>query len=402
VDVFDTRVLHRVELAVDAAHLGRLESDPEGRVPCSLTFDGVVLPGVGARVKGFIGSRSPLSGKPAFSLRLDAFAPGQRLGGLERLLLNNAQQDPSLLNEHLAYALHRRAGLPAPRTAHALVSLNGRVLGLYVLREAWDGRALREAFGPGAGNLYEGAAVDFATPGGGPGRLELKDAAKEGRARFDLEALAEVLARAPDAGLEEALERHLDVEQYLTAHALELLVGHWDGFVLGANNYYLYRRPSDGRFVFLPHGMDQVLDVGVRAMAQGAPRARLAERVAAHPRLSARLRARVLWLAREVWDEGALRERAAQAWAVLQGAPREEPAVRRDLAAFAVAFQDKLDNLPHRSAELRLLLEAPERADAELAVVREAPGAALPEAPRAALPEAPRPQGGAGGAPPSH
>lgn len=36
-------------------------------------------------------------------------------------------------------------------------------------------------------------------------------------------------------------------------------MGHWDGYALAANNYRLYRRPSDGRFVFILHGMDQIL-----------------------------------------------------------------------------------------------------------------------------------------------
>ena len=45
---------------------------------------------------------------------------------------------------------------PAPRAGHALVKLNQRNLGLYVLLEGWDKRFLKQHFKDARGNLYDG------------------------------------------------------------------------------------------------------------------------------------------------------------------------------------------------------------------------------------------------------
>jgi hypothetical protein len=42
---------------------------------------------------------------------------------------------------------------------------------------------------------------------------------------------------------------------------MEILIGHWDGYAGNKNNYYLYQRPSDGKFVFIEYDMDNSLGV---------------------------------------------------------------------------------------------------------------------------------------------
>jgi spore coat protein CotH len=353
---FDTRFLHYISIEVASEHLEALENDREQRIPCDITLNGVVLRNAGIRKKGSMGSTSPLGNKPGWSLKFDEFVPGQSYRGLDRLLLNNAVQDRSLLNEHLAYSLYRRAGLAAPRTAHALVMFNGRAYGFYVVREAFDKRFLRTAFGDGRGNLYEGnCCSDFAAPLGNPALLELKDEQEEGRTRSDLEALAAVVETAPDDTLEQELEALLDVDAFLTGHALEAALAHWDGFAFNLNNYYLYRRPRDGRFVFLPHGMDQLMDrPGFDPFQE--PLARLPWRIRAHPALNARLRARMLQVVREVWDEPSLRERADAVRAVLETSPQQSGRVRRELTDFQGAARDQLQRFEERRVFIEALL----------------------------------------------
>ncbi len=353
---FDTRFLHFVSIEVASEHLEALEQDTEQRIPCDITLNGVVLRNAGIRKKGGAGSMSPLDNKPGWSLKFDEFVSGQSYRGLDRLLLNNAVQDRSLLNEHLAYSLYRRAGLAAPRTAHALVMLNGRAYGFYVVREAFDKRFLRTAFGDGRGNLYEGSCcMDFAAPLGSPALLELKDEQEEGRNRRDLEALAAVLENAPDDTLEQELEALLDVDAFLTGYALEAALAHWDGLAFNLNNYYLYRRPRDGRFVLLPHGMDQLMDrPGFDPFQE--PLSRLPWRIWAHPALNARLRARMLQVVREVWDEPSLRERAEAVRAVLETSPRQSGRVRLELADFQGAARDQLQRFEERRVFIEALL----------------------------------------------
>ena len=97
----------------------------------TVTVDGESLAQVGVRKKGFLGSLSKV--KPSLKVRFDKFTDGQLLGGaMKRLTLNNAQQDPSMINTCMAYHIFASAGLPVPRCNFATVAVNGENLGLYV------------------------------------------------------------------------------------------------------------------------------------------------------------------------------------------------------------------------------------------------------------------------------
>jgi spore coat protein H len=253
--VFDTSVLHRVEITVASQHLPQL--DREGaveRVPCTVVVDGVTLPDSGIRVKGGNGSYRPLADKAAFSIKFNEFVKGQKLMGLSKLLLNNAVQDPSFLNEHLVYEIARRVGAPGPLTAHAAVTFNGQPYGFFVVREAINDDFLRRTFGRGNedGNLYEGG--EFV---GNPYSPELKDEKEEMRSRADIRALSALIRSTPDPEWIAAVGAKLDIPAFLTGFALEALIGHWDGYFFGPHNYYVYDLPATGRFVFLVAGADK-------------------------------------------------------------------------------------------------------------------------------------------------
>jgi spore coat protein H len=359
---FDLRVLHLIELQIAPEHLEAFDHDRERRVPCDITLNGHTLRRVGVRQKGDRGSASSLAGKPGMSLKFDQFVEGQKWWGVDRLLLNNARQDRSLLNEHLAYELYRQAGIPAPRTAHALVVINGEVKGLYVLRDAYDRRYLRRAFGDGSGNLYEGVCcLDFAGPSGSPSALDLKDEERQGRTREDLAALTEVVDTVPDERLEAALQAHLDLPALLRGYALDAVLGHWDGFAFNLNNYYLYRRPYDDRFIFLPHGADQLVDrEGFDPLR--SPTARLAQRVWSHPTLREQFEAELRWVLSRGWDGQALRERAEQVREIVAQAPADDPEVRDAVRRFERAWARQLRRFEARRAFLEEQLDLePER-----------------------------------------
>jgi hypothetical protein len=50
----------------------------------------------------------------------------------------------------------------------------------------------------------------------------------------------------------------LNVDQFLTFTAIEMLTCHWDGYIGNRNNYKFYFAPPDNRCVFMLHGMDQM------------------------------------------------------------------------------------------------------------------------------------------------
>ena len=218
----------------------------------AVTVDGETHTRVGVRKKGFLGSLSEV--KPALKVRFDRFVDGQQLGGaVKRLTLNNAQQDPSMLNTCMAYHIFASAGLPAPRCNFATVSVNGENLGLFANVESIKTAFLERSFPNPEGNLYEGTISDFRPDWRGTFQKKTNE---EDADWSDIDAVVAALQDSSRAGLE-ALAEAVDLDRFLTFWAVEVLIGHWDGYAGNRNNFYVYREPG-GPFQFIPWGADQV------------------------------------------------------------------------------------------------------------------------------------------------
>lgn len=253
-DAFFTngRVAH-IKIEIAATNLNSLRQDPRGNVRAKVTEGDAVYRDVAIHLKGAAGSFRPIDdAKPAFTLNFDKFKEGQHFHKLDKLHLNNSVQDPSYMTELLCSELFLSAEVPTPRTTHARVELNGRALGLYVLKEGFDKGFLRRHFTNARGNLYDGGFVrDITDP------LE-KDSGEDLPHHEDLKQLA-AAASEPDAQRRWArLEELLDMDCTLSFMALEMMTWHWDGYVMKRNNYRVYHEPTGNKVYFLPHGMDQM------------------------------------------------------------------------------------------------------------------------------------------------
>jgi len=104
------------------------------------------------------------------------------------------------MSEHTGYQIYRMAGMPAPLTAHTLVTFNGKPYGLYVIKEAINKDFLARNFGEknNQGNLYEGTWP--ADPGENASGLELKNEKEEMRSRADMIAFNKASKMTPDEG----------------------------------------------------------------------------------------------------------------------------------------------------------------------------------------------------------
>ena len=316
-DVFDPAVLHRIEITVDAAYLNELATDLDNRVPCTIVYDGEEVVEAGIREKG--NTAVPLDQKPGFSVRFDEFHDKADLHGLNKLLLNNSAQDPTFLREKLAAEVHGRAGLPTARVVHAQVTFNGADNGIYVVLEAVDKDFLRDHFGElnDDGNLYEGPCCgDFVDD---IAHMNLEDESKDGRTRDDLIALAQIIRDAPDTTFAGDVAKKLDLDAFTKIYALEGLLGHWDGFAFRGNNHYIYNNPADSRFVFLPHGMDRILDAA-DFDARQAPLMKLPLRIRAIPALDKQFQDQLVQLGTSVWNEAAIQASISETVALLHKA----------------------------------------------------------------------------------
>jgi len=215
-----------------------------------VTVNGVELADVGVRKKGFIGSITPL--KPSLKIKFNKFVKGQLLHGVERLTLNNNKQDPAFLRTCLTYQLFNKAGVPAPRCNFARVRVNGQELGLFSHVESVKKRFLKRSFGDDNGPLYEGTLSDFRPDW--TATLEPKTS-QTPEMHPDIAKIVAAL-ELPDDKLLPALDELIDRPQFLRFWAMEVLVNHFDGYSGNTNNFYLYRKPDSGRWVFIPWGAD--------------------------------------------------------------------------------------------------------------------------------------------------
>jgi hypothetical protein len=207
---------------------------------------------VSVQLKGFTTYRS-IDDRPSLTLKFDRHTHGQTFHGLTKISLNNSLQDSTRLNEWVARELFAAAGVPVPRASHAVVRLNGRDLGLYVLTEGYDETFLARYFTRTDGTLYEGGTLQDidATPRVNSGRLQGEDP-----------ALLRLLAATHESDPEKrfrALAQVVDMDRFFSMAAMETILCHSDSYSMNRNNYRFYCDPSTGRFVFMPHGMDRVL-----------------------------------------------------------------------------------------------------------------------------------------------
>ena len=183
---FFSRVGATIEIEVSSDGMRSLRASPRKDVLARLRVGEKVWDNVPVKLKG-TGTFQPADERPSFTLE---FPEG-------KIHLNNSADDASRMNEFVGAYFCGRAGMEVPRVGHGVVGLNGRRLGLYVVKEGF-----KEA------------------------RVEAKDLGR------------------------------VDLRDFAGFVAVEVMLGHWDGYSLRGNNFHAVER--DGGVAFLPAGMDQI------------------------------------------------------------------------------------------------------------------------------------------------
>lgn len=247
--------LSRFDLEITPAAWAALEAEPTEWVPAHFAYEGTVLESVGVRLKGNHSFR-PLDEKPSFKLEIDQFVPGRRFLGLRGLTLNNMVVDASMLREWISYRVFRELGVPAPRTGYAELFVNGEPYGLYLVLEVYDEDFLARVYDDPSGSLYESDRS---------GDLDRsvddwdQDAGAD-ESREDVAAFMELAQREGNAVFygDDTTAGVVDMPRFLAFLAGETIVGHFDGHI-GGHNFFIYHEPAEGRWSYLPWGLDQTL-----------------------------------------------------------------------------------------------------------------------------------------------
>ena len=324
--VYDTSILHRIVIEIAPEDARTILNRNTERVRCTFTFDGLVLKDVGIRQAGGTFNRFvSIDQKPTLSVKFDDFVDGQELHGLEKMVLKDGRQDSGFVAEHLTYEVYRRAGIAAPMTAHAQVTINGQDSGIYTFREPINRDFLTRNFGRAFsnGNLYE---LNYGPdPMRSPRQVRLKDEVEQKRTRTELiHASDAVMAASPETFAE--IAKYLDLDRYITFYAVEAATSNYDGLSFNTNNAYLYTHPKDGRLITIPYGADssfwaEAQITKIRSPFQRA-RSALPSMVQAIPELAQRFASEVARVgSASVWDKQVLLDRLAQVEKILAAAP---------------------------------------------------------------------------------
>ncbi len=316
-----TRTFDDLMAEIEKYELSRPFADIYDWFSATVTIDGETHTEVGVRKKGFLGSQSDT--KPSLKLRYDKYVDGQNLGGvMERMTLNNSIQDPSMVNTCLSYQVFSAAGLPAPRCNFVTVTVNSMDLGLYVHVEEMKRPFLARHFDNADGNLYEGTVSDFDPAYRGTFEKKTNEDEDDWS---DVDAVVAALQDPSEAGLE-ALGEIVDLDRFLSFWATEVLVGHWDGYAGDRNNYHFYREP-EGKFVFIPWGVDDTFhlkdDPNPFDNISNPPPSVLAltaipNRLYNTPEWRTKYAGRLKEILEEAWDEDALLANVDEMAAVVQ------------------------------------------------------------------------------------
>jgi hypothetical protein len=163
-----------------------------------------------------------------------------------------------LAREFLLWDLFQRAGLPASQAKFVSLFINEGYQGLYLDVEQVDEYLLARQFpGDDGGNLYRGEpGADLSYLGPDPDAyrpIYLKKTNEADDDYSDVIALTDALTNAPDEMFQAEAEALADMAEWVRWFAVHAVVYNQEGALWQGvgDDYFLYHRPSDDRFVLL-------------------------------------------------------------------------------------------------------------------------------------------------------
>ncbi|MGC4006089.1 MAG: CotH kinase family protein [Pirellulales bacterium] len=236
-------------------------------VRADVEIDGAAFQNIGVRYKGngtYV--MSARQTKRSWKLDFDRYDEKQTFHDEKKLNLNSGVMDPTKAREILAYEIFRAAGVPAPRTALAEVTLTvpGKFdrehLGVYTLVEQVDKPFLKTHFRSAKGLLLKPEGIrglPYFGENGADYDASYHAKTETRPEQWDrLVALTRLINRADEATFRREIGEVLDVPAFARFLAVNTLLSSMDGFIGLGHNYYLYLRPDTNRFVFFPWDLD--------------------------------------------------------------------------------------------------------------------------------------------------
>jgi len=223
---------------------------------------------VGFRLRG---NTSRYSQKKSFKVSFNRFTSGGKYYGVEKLNLNGEHNDPSVIRSKVCWDVFRKMDIPASRSNHVRVYINGNYYGLYINVEHIDEEFIKTRFSYNDGNLYKclypanlnylGEDPDLyklAPYGDRTYELKINEEADD---YSDIAHFIDVLNNASADDLKCNLDEVFNTYDYLKIIAADILFGDWDGYIYNQNNYYIYHNTVTDKFEFVHYDYDNTLGI---------------------------------------------------------------------------------------------------------------------------------------------
>jgi spore coat protein H len=282
--IFDDRLFRTFALTISDADLAKM-ADTAYRyfntprenevVPAMLKIDNQDVGRVGVRYKGSWGTLRPCFDstgkltcpKVSICIKFNAFEPDKRWRGINDLNLHSLIGDGAMLRERLAYQIFRRMDIPAPRSVHGRVSINGTFKGVYAVTEEIDGRFTSDRWPRLVdGHLIKEAWIANSTEKSYLDALRTNELMP--RQPLKIWQLSQAVRAAPNpAEVARVLDRWMSLEYLWRYMAVEVAIADIDGITrfscdaatgmyCGNHNYYMYEAEREDRIWLVPWDLD--------------------------------------------------------------------------------------------------------------------------------------------------
>ena len=184
--------------------------------------------------------------KPNFKISFSKYSPGTRYRGLKKINLIGHEGNETLLKEYLFNTIAENLDLPAPRTNHAALCINGEYWGIYSNQEEIDDQPFLNHHFPDSsdGNYYKvesgghllypsGLEEDF--------RANYKPVAGTPSNMPPLMDFLRFVNLSNDADFQREIESRIDLHDWLGITALETVLFDADGAYNRGSNFTIYQ-----------------------------------------------------------------------------------------------------------------------------------------------------------------
>lgn len=285
--IYDQNQLHTFELNLPSESLAQIDADPaaEEYVEGSLTFEGETISPVGIRYKGSIGAFVDcLSGtnwanpsgyktctKLSMKVKINWEGREEKFYGVKKLQFHSQNLDPSQMRERLGYWLFREMGVPAPRSVHVRLMINGKFSGVYALTEQIDGRFTRYNYEDGKGNLYK-EIWPLSSTGHPQSNFtyiqHLKTNEDENPTADMIKEFATEIAQAEEEELKAVIDKWMDVDEIIAYAAVDRTIRNDDGAFhwycnfggCSPHNFYWYEQTDARTMHLIPWDLDNAFE----------------------------------------------------------------------------------------------------------------------------------------------